>query len=544
MLITANLEANARSHPDEVALVERDQQGHTMISRRELTWREFDLAANRVANLLLASGITKGQRVAILMLNCLEWLPIYFGVLRAGAVVVPLSFRCTTGEIEHCLGLADVEALVFGPEFIERLAALGPHRRPRLLWFVGAGCPQFAADLTELSGRQPVTNPQVQLTADDDAAIYFSSGTTGLPKAILHGHRALSHAAVVEQQHHGQTRDDVFLCIPPLYHTGAKMHWFGSLLTGGRAVLLRGVDPESILRVISDEGCSNVWLLVPWAQDILLAIEAGQINLVDYDLSRWDLTHIGAQPVPPSLIRRWKTIFPAHRYDTNYGLSEAMGPGCVHLGLDNIAAVGAIGRPGHGWTARVVDEHLHDVPVGECGELAVKGPGVMKGYYKDPDATAAALVDGWLLTGDVVRQDAEGFLWLVDRKKDVIITGGENIYPVQVESFLVAHPGIKDAALIGIPDERLGETALAVIEPKPGVDLTEAGIADYCEQIPRYRRPRRIVFSPVPRNATGKIDKPLLRSRYGQQLFSGPLHTAARVHPEVSNGREQDARHL
>ena len=168
------------------------------------------------------------------------------------------------------------------------------------------------------------------LTEEDDAAIYFSSGTTGFPKAILHAHKALLHACRVEQQHHGQTRDDVFLCIPPLYHTGAKMHWFGSLISCSKAVILKGTSPETILRAVSEERCTIVWLLVPWAQDILAAFDSGKLNPADFELSQLRLMHIGAQPVPKSLIRRWLEYFPHHQYDTNYGLSESIGPGAVH----------------------------------------------------------------------------------------------------------------------------------------------------------------------------------------------------------------------
>ena len=178
----------------------------------------------------------------------------------------------------------------------------------------------------------------------DDAAIYFSSGTTGFPKAILHNHGSLVSSCYTEQKHHGQAREDNFLCIPPLYHTGAKMHWFGSLLSGSKAVLLRGIKPEWILKTVSEEKITIVWLLVPWAQDILDAIERGDVKLEDYNLSQWRLMHIGAQPVPPSLIHRWKKYFPDHAYDTNYGLSESIGPGCVHLGVENIHKVGAVYR--------------------------------------------------------------------------------------------------------------------------------------------------------------------------------------------------------
>ncbi|MBQ1506921.1 MAG: acyl--CoA ligase, partial [Ruminococcus sp.] len=357
-------------------------------------------------------------------------------------------------------------------------------------------------------------SPSVYITDDDDGAIYFSSGTTGFPKAILHAHRSLVQAAEVEQAHHHQTRDDVFLCIPPLYHTGAKMHWFGSLYSGSKAVLLRGVSPEWIIRCISEERCTIVWLLVPWAQDILDAIDSGKIDLGKYELSQWRLMHIGAQPVPPTLIKRWKAIFPHHDYDTNYGLSESIGPGCVHLGIENVHKVGAIGIPGHNWQVRIVDEHRNPIESG-VGELAVKGPGVMKCYYKDVKATEEVLdSEGWLYTGDMAERDSDGFIYLVDRKKDVIITGGENIYPVQIEDFLRSNNAIKDVAVIGLPDQRLGEIAAAIIEVKEGMTLTESEVNDFCMDLPRYKRPRKVIFAKVPRNPTGKIEKPVLRKTY------------------------------
>ena len=356
--------------------------------------------------------------------------------------------------------------------------------------------------------------PPVLLDTEDNAAIYFSSGTTGFPKAILHNHESLVSACLTEQNHHGQTKDDVFLCIPPLYHTGAKMHWFGSLVSGGKAVLLRGVKPEWILRAASDEKCTIVWLLVPWAQDTLDAIESGKINLNDFSLDGWRLMHIGAQPVPPSLIKRWKEVFPKHEYDTNYGLSESIGPGCVHLGVENIHKVGAIGKAGFGWQVDIVDENGKSVADGEVGELIVKGAGVMTCYYKNEEATAEVLKDGWLYTGDMAKTDEDGFIYLVDRKKDVVISGGENIYPVQIEDFLRSNDKIKDVAVIGLPDARLGEITAAIIEIKEGMTASEEEINAFCEALPRYKRPKTIFFDKVPRNPTGKIEKPALREKY------------------------------
>jgi acyl-CoA synthetase (AMP-forming)/AMP-acid ligase II len=231
--------------------------------------------------------------------------------------------------------------------------------------------------------------------------------------------------------------------------------------------------------------------------------------------------HIGAQPVPPSLIQRWLKVFPHHDYDTNYGLSESTGPGCVHLGVGNIDHVGAIGIPGYRWETKIVDGERKPVADGDVGELAVRGPGVMRGYYKDEAATNAVLDgEGWLYTGDMaVLRD--GFIYLVDRKKDVIITGGENLYPVQIEDFLRSHPAIKDVAVIGLPDPRLGEIAAAIVEVKDGATLTQPELEEFCKSLPRYKRPRKIIFAEVPRNPTGKIEKPKLRKIYcGEALVA------------------------
>ena len=448
-------------------------------------------------------------------MNCLEWLPIYFGILRTGALAVPLNYRYTAEEIKYCVTLADVSMMVFGPEFIGRVEEIcGSMPMMKGLFYVGDDCPTFAESYDKLVTYCTAKNPNIALTEDDEAAIYFSSGTTGFPKAIIHAHKSLTQAAETEQHHHSQTKDDVFLCIPPFYHTGAKMHWFGSFYVGGKAVILKGVKPEWIIKTVSDERCSIVWLLVPWAQDILDAIDNGSIDMLQYNLDAWRLMHIGAQPVPPSLIKRWKEHFPHHQYDTNYGLSESIGPGCVHLGVENIHKVGAIGKAGYGWQTRIIDENGNDVPRGEVGELAVKGNGVMLCYYKDEKSTAETLHDGWLYTGDMAEEDEDGFIYLVDRKKDVIISGGENLYPVQIENFLRRHPAIKDCAVIGVPDARLGEAAAAIVELKKGESLTEDELNTLCLDLPRYKRPRKIIFAEVPRNPTGKIEKPKLREIY------------------------------
>ena len=470
MPITDLLERNHKLYGGETALVEINpeiQEKHrvtwkeyeliepasTVPYRREITWGVFDEKANRVANMLLSRGVNKGDKVAILLMNCLEWLPIYFGILKAGAIAVPLNFRYTAQEIEYCVQLADVDVLLFGPEFIGRVEDVAPSlSRGRLLFFVGENCPSFAEDYHTATANCSSEPPKVLIQDEDDAAIYYSSGTTGFPKAIFDA--------------------------------------------------------------VSNEGCTIVWLLVPWCQDILASLDRGELKLEDYRLSQWRLVHIGAQPVPPSLIKHWMSYFPHHQYDTNYGLSESTGPGCVHLGLGNLHKVGAIGVPGCGWKVKITDENDQPVPFGQVGELCVKGPGVMVCYYHNPEATAEVLKDGWLHTGDMAKQDEDGFYFLVDRKKDVIISGGENLYPVQIEDFLAAYPKVHDVAVIGLPDKRLGEIAAAIIQIKEGMTCTESEINQFCTDLPRYKRPRKIIFAPVPRNATGKIEKPKLREQY------------------------------
>lgn len=516
MLITEILSRNRRMYGDEVALIERTPAEHR---RLVLSWKDFDRQANQLAHALLARNVLKGDRVAQLMTNCIEYLPIYFGILRCGALVAPLNFRFEADTIGSCIALAEAKALIFGPEFIERISHIKAKLDQSVETYVYVGPeklrPTYALSFSAFIDGQPDHTPHIPIGISDDAALYFTSGTTGTPKGVLLTQRNLETSCYIENHHHRQTHTDNFLCIPPLYHTGATMHWFGNLIVGAKAVILKGVEPHWILEAVSEERVTLVWLLVPWALDILFAIESGEIKLKNYTLDQWRLMHIGAQPVPPSLVKEWQRIFPHHQFDNNYGLTESTGPGCVHLGLENTHKIGAIGQPGFDWEFSIVNDRFESVPVGTPGELAIKGPGVMKCYYRNPQATAQSLREGWLLTGDIARLDEDGFIWLVDRKKDVIITGGENVYPVEIEDYLQTHPDIQDVAVIGLPSLRLGEIATAIIKVKAGHALTKEQVRQFCEALPRYKRPRKLIFDEVPRNATGKILKPQLRQKFG-----------------------------
>ncbi|MBA7562574.1 Long-chain-fatty-acid--CoA ligase [subsurface metagenome] len=513
MTIVEMLARNARMYPNDSALIELKPSKKI---RREITWKVFDERANRVANALIDKGVSKGDKVIHLMMNSINWLEAYFGIIRTGAWAVPLNFRFTSSDIKYCADIAEAKVMILGEEFTERVEAIRS-QLPTIkdYIFVGQNLPEAMESFEDIisgASPQPV---DMGLDAEDECGLCFTSGTTGAPKPILLTHKNMECAAIIENRHHYQTHEDNFILLPPLYHTGAKMHWFGSLIVGGRATLLTEISPQYIFEAIHKERGTIVWLLVPWAQDILVALDRGELRKEDYDLSCWRLMHIGAQPVPPSLVKRWKQYFPDMRYDTNYGLSESTGPGCVHLGIENEHKVGAIGKAGFNWETRIVNDKGEDVVPGEVGELLVRGNGVMKEYYKNPEKTAETIRDGWLYTGDMAREDSEGFIYLVDRKKDVVITGGENIFPVEVEDVIHRHPKIYDVGVVGIPDERLGEIVAAVIDPKPGMILTEEEVNQFCEQnLPRYKRPRRIIFDKVPRNPTGKIEKPKLRQKY------------------------------
>ncbi len=515
MTITEMLDRNGRLYPNSPALIEITPSKNM---RRMITWKEFENNANRFANALKARGVNKGDVVIHLMMNSIKWLEAYFGILKTGAMAAPLNFRFISRQIKYCVDIAEPKVMVLDQDFIERIEPIRkdmPTIKDYI--FLGEKLPEGMEAYDDVMEKSSPIAANIQLCGEDEAGLYFTSGTTGDPKATLLCHRSLEHVAVNENYSHQERRNDCFLLIQPLYHTGGKMHWFGSLIAGGRAVMTTGgerVTAKLILETITKEKVTICMLLVPWLQDIVTALDKGEMKLSDYDISSVRLVHSGAQPIPPVLVRRFMEYFPNVDYEENYGLTESAGP-CMHLGLENIHKLGSFGFPRINIDARVVDDNGYDVPAGTVGEMIIKGNNVMKCYYKNPEKTAETLKNGWLHTGDLVRQDEDGFISYIDRKKDLIISGGENIYPVDLESVLIGQPKVKDVAIIGIPDERYGEVVAAVVQPKEGANLNEDEMRAYYEpQLPKYAWPRLVIFGDVPRNPTGKIEKPKLRERY------------------------------
>ncbi|MBM4276806.1 MAG: acyl--CoA ligase [Deltaproteobacteria bacterium] len=506
---------NARQCPDQIAFVEVRPLSK---ERKETNWRLFDERTNRLANALLERGAVKGQKVALLGRNSIHWLEAFFAILKTGACAVPLNFRFTDQDIQYCADIAEPILFIADQEYIERIHTLRPMLKTvKEVVGMGHGFPAGVQDMETLIGQASQVLPYIEVGDEEDCALYFTSGTTGAPKAVLHAHRSLMVAAISECTGHQWIMQDIHLMIAPLYHL-AIGHLLGGVLVGARNVLLtEQIHPKIVMETVSKEQMTMVFLLVPWALDILEALDKKEIHLKDYDVSNWKLMHMGAQPIPPSLVKRWKAYFPAMQYDTTYGLSEGGGPGVTHLGMENQHKVGAIGKPGLLWDVRIVDQNGRDVKSGEVGEIVVKGSGVMKEYYKNPDATAQTIKNGWLYAGDLAKTDEDGFIYIVDRKKDLIISGGENIYPVEIENVIRRHPKVRDVGVIGVPEPRLGETVCAVIERVPGEELILSQmVAFYEENLPRYKRPRHTVFGHVPRSATGKIEKPRLREAYAK----------------------------
>jgi acyl-CoA synthetase (AMP-forming)/AMP-acid ligase II len=517
MNISEMLKRNGRMYPHHIALVERVP---TKNLRKEINWKQFDERVNRLANGLIALGVGKGDRVLHWMMNSISWLEAYFGIVRTGAIATPLNFRFTEKDFKYCADVAEPKAVILDERFVDKVRAVSHPLLPAQKCIVnGQALFSGMENFEDVISESAPSLVEVEVGDEEPCGLYFTSGTTGVPKPILLTHKNMECAAITEVVHGLRKGGDIWVTLKPLYHTGDWIHWLASLILGGRSVIQGDrITPQAIFEAIHEERGTVAMLLVPWLQDILTALETGEIRVEDYDLSCWRLVLLGTQHVPPYLVQRWKERFPHMLYEVNYGLTEASGPGCIHLGIGNEHKLGSIGKAGFNWEARIVNESGEDVPQAEVGEIVVKGNGVMREYYKNPEKTAQTIKEGWLYTGDMGKFDGDNFMWFVDRKKDVIICGGENIYPTEIEDTLQSHPKIHDLGVIGLPDERLGEIVAAVIDLEPDVPRSleiENEIFQFCEKnLPRYKRPRQIIFDKVLRNPTGKIEKLRMRQKY------------------------------
>ncbi|VBB43211.1 AMP-binding enzyme [uncultured Desulfatiglans sp.] len=515
MNFTDYLRMNAVKYRGKVALIERHP---ARTGRRVLTWSDFNAEVNKVGNFLRKDlGIQKGDRVLHLFNNSIEWLTTYFGIIKIGAVVVPLNFRFIESDIAYAGDIAEPSAFLFGPEFLDRVNNVRERLKTVRRFIVdGEVCPEGMTSFSEIERSADTSECIVDMQDGDDLAVMFTSGTTGNAKPVVHTHGSMQATAVGNGLSLPLTVDDNYLIVLPLYHSGSLFMWFSYYVVGATGTLICEYrDPKWLLEAIEEEKANAFLAVVPMCVDLINQIEVGKIDPRRFDLSSWKYVTTGAQPVPPHIFSRLLDLLPCNVIHT-YGTTEAGGGAtwCIY-DADILRKPGSIGRPDFGVEGRIVDEAGKDVAPGRVGEIAIRTPRLMKGYYRNADLTRQSIRDGFFYTGDLARMDEEGYYYIVDRKKDMITSGGENIYPVEIEEVLHEHPDVDDAAVIGYPDERFVEIVMAVVQLKEGRMVGGEEIIAFCKsRLAIYKVPRKVVFDRVPRNPTGKLLKTVLREKY------------------------------
>ncbi len=506
---------HARHLPDKICLIERTP---SLQQRRTLTWKQFNDAINRVANYLSKElGVKDGDYVMHLQNNSLEWLITYYGIIKIGAVVVPLNFRFVGSDILYAADVCSPKIFILGSEFLSVVQPVQKDLATVETYIcVGDTVPADMTDYKTIAAYDDLSEALVDVDDQHAIAMMFTSGTTGKPKPVLHTHFSLNNTAIGVGMSYFVQKNDNYVFFLPLYHSGTMFLWGPFYATGATGTILREFkDPKWILDAIAEEKGTEVLLVVPIAVALLNAIKNGDINLADYDLSSWKYLEIGAQPVPFDVMKSLVETFPAG-VSNIYGITEGGGGGTFNLYPEDVLRKpGSIGKPTFGVEGKVVDFNGKEVPPGEVGELVFTTPRMMREYYQNPEMTKETLKDGWLYTGDLVTLDEEGYFYIVDRKKDMITSGGENIFPVEIEDALMDHPNIDDVACIGYPDDRLVEIVLAIVQLKEGKTMTEEEVIEFAKsKLATYKVPRKVIFDAVMRNPTGKLMKPQMRVKY------------------------------
>ena len=505
---------HARHLPDKICLIERTP---ALKQRRTLTWKEFNDQINRTANYLSKElGVKDGDYVMHLQNNSLEWLITYYAIIKLGAVVVPLNFRFVGSDILFAADVCDPTVFILGSEFLPVVQPIqGELSSVKNYICVGDEVPEDMIDYNTVAAYDDASEAIVDVDDQHAIAMMFTSGTTGKPKPVLHTHYSVNNVAIANGMSYFVEKNDNYLFFLPLYHSGTMFLWAPFYATGATGTILRDMrNPAWLIEVLAEEKCTDVLFVVPIAVAILNAIKSGEIKLSDYDLSNWRYMEIGAQPVPFEVMKKLVETLPC-KVSNIYGITEGGGGGTFNLYPEDVLRKpGSIGKPTFGVEAKIVDFDK-ELPPGKVGELIFTTNRMMKEYFNNPEMTAETLIDGWLYTGDLLMTDEEGFFYIVDRKKDMITSGGENIFPVEIEDALMEHPKIDDVACIGYADDRLVEAVMAIVQVKEGESMTEEEVIEFAKtKLSMYKVPRKVVFDPVMRNPTGKLMKPQMRVKY------------------------------
>jgi len=472
------------------------------------TYKQLNDRANRLANAMKALGVNHGDRVGILALNEPEYFDMYFGLGKIGAILVPINHRLAGPEIEYILSDCEAKVLVFGKEFAEVVDSIRKDIPSKELIAIFDDAPEWAKSYESVIGEASDKEPEEEGGDDDTLTILYTSGTTGRPKGAMLTHTYYFWNSVNLMSTLGMDVGETTLIALPLFHIGALAGPPWLVHGGGKAVLLRTLDPKRFLELIQEEKV-NGFGSVPQLLDFLKLVP----DFEKYDWSSIKVILVYAAPVPVALIKEYAEA--GIKVRQLYGLTEC-NTATVLDGKNAIAKVGSCGKPFSPTEVRVGDDNDQDVGPEVKGEVLLRSPNVMKGYWNRPEETEAALKGGWLHTGDVGRLDEEGFLYIMDRKKDMIISGGENIYPAEIEDSLRHNPKILDVGVIGYPHEKWGEAVMAVVAVKEGEILTEEELLGWCQgKIGKFKIPKKVIFTDaIPRTPTGKILKRVLRDEY------------------------------
>jgi len=514
MDIGGMLARNARRHPEKEALVYGD---------RRYNYRQLNESVNCLANALVGLGVQKGEKVAFMMQNSDRYVITFMAVMKLGAVAVPVNFRLAAPEVEYIVNHSDSVVFIYDPEYGELVASV-KEKLPRVRYLILAGAGEQPGDVLGWDRLVAVASPTEPGVVDeaDDCEILYTSGTTGRPKGALFDHHRILHVALTMVVHLGVNPGDRLLHVAPLFHS-AQLNLFmvSGMYAGATHVVMRAFDPRAVLETLQRERIT-LFFGVPTMYNFMLQVP----DFDSYDISSVTRFGYGAAPMPTELVRRALAKFPTNRFYNLCGLTEGGPSGVLLEPEDQLRKPGAGGKAIIGSEARVVDEAGQDVLPGHVGEFILRGETVMKCYYKNPDATAETLREGWLHTGDLATIDEEGYISLVDRKKDMIITGGENVYSTEVEQVLHQHPGVLEAAVIGVWHPVWGETVTAVVCHKPGATVTGEELKAFCaNRLADYKIPRIYKFIKfLPRNASGKVLKRVLRETY-QVSASGDIES-------------------
>ena len=487
--------------------------------RKAITWKQLNDQTNKLANFMMKEcGIKKGDVVVHLMMNSIEWYVCYMAVLKTGATVTPLNFRFASSDIKYAADVTKCKVFILGDGFFPRVEPIMKEMSyVKKYVCVGEQVPSTTVSYKEIVEKGDSTNVLVETSDDDMAELMFTSGTTGAPKPVCHTHNTLFYTGIGCALTYNEGYKSVYLAPHPFYHSGTLFLSFPSYIAAGKILMPMEIQPKYYLRSLADEKCTGGWNTVPVWSDVINAILSGEVKLEEYDLSALTHIEIGAQPVPYVLLENSKKVFPKLPVANIYGITEGGGGGTINLYDEDIMRKpGFIGKPTVFMEAKVVDDKGNECPPGIVGELLLKGPRLMKEYAFNPEMTAKTIEKGWLHTGDLASKDEEGFFCFVDRAKDLIIRGGENIFPVEVEGFLLKHPKIQDIAVMGYPHPRLVEIVLAVIQTRPGQTLTDEEVLNFCKEkdLAKFKWPEKMIYADIPRNPAGKVEKPKLREMY------------------------------